>query len=110
MFRALDFFRKSATRNAEAPCSEVVEKNNLIHSPERPKSSPSSPSCPDALRRLKNAGVTVTWDDRESRVSFETVSGADQASLDSYRKAAVKVDAYLAAAAGFGLTGSCSRG
>ncbi len=49
----------------------------------------------DALRRLKNSGATVTWDDRESRVSFEAVSGADQASLDSYRKAAAKVDAYL---------------
>jgi len=46
MFRALDFFRKSATRNAEAPCSEVVEKNNLIHSPERLKSYPSYPSYP----------------------------------------------------------------
>jgi len=51
----------------------------------------------DALRRLKHDGATVTWDGRESRVSFEAVSGADQASLDSYRKAAVKVDAYLAA-------------
>ena len=51
----------------------------------------------DALRRLKHDGATVTWDGRESRVSFEAVSGADQASLDFYRKAAVKVDAYLAA-------------
>ena len=50
-----------------------------------------------ALRRLKHDGASVTWDGHESRVSFDAPSGGDQASLECYRKAAVEVDAYLAA-------------
>jgi hypothetical protein len=55
-------------------------------------SPPSYPVC--AIRPSRQR----FYDGRESRVSFEAASGADQAALDCYyRKAAAKVDAYLAA-------------
>ena len=73
------------------------ENRNFCETDAAPPGGSGHKDAIDALRRLKNAGATVTWDGRESRVSFEAVSGADQASLECYRKAAVKVDAYLAA-------------
>ena len=73
------------------------ENRNFCETDAAPPGDSGHKDAIDALRRLKNAGATVTWDGRESHVSFDAVSGADQASLECYRKAAVKVDAYLAA-------------
>ena len=73
------------------------ENRNFCETDAAPPGGSGHKDAIGALRRLKYDGATVTWDGRESRVSFVAVSGADQASLDFYRKAAVKVDAYLAA-------------
>ena len=64
------------------------ENRNFCEADAAPPGGSDHKDAIGALRRLKHDGAAVTWDGRESRVSFEAVSGADQASLDSYRKAA----------------------
>ncbi len=81
------------------------KKRNFPETDTAPPADSGHKDAIDALRQLKKAGATVTWDGRESRVAFEAVPAgvdeaverADQASLDAYRKAAAKIDAYFAA-------------
>ena len=53
------------------------ENRNFCETDAAPPGTSGHKDAIDALRQLKNAGATVTWDGRGSRVSFEAVSGAD---------------------------------
>jgi DNA polymerase-1 len=61
-----------------------------------PKAVSDHEEAMGVLRRLKSAGANVTWDGHESRVWFDGATPEGRGSLEHYRRAVVKVDAYLA--------------